>query len=137
MLGQDGNGRANLAGRAIPALESVMAHEGGLHRMEVVAFRQAFDGGDVIAGVHHRQRQAAVDALAVDDDRARAALPLVASLLGAGEREPLAKRIKQRGAGVERQSFVSAVDPKSDGDGGRRRLDIGQAGTQRSLRMTD
>src|SRR6266513_4595515 len=48
MLGQYGDGRTNLAGRAIPALQSVMAHEGGLHRVEVATVCQAFDGRDLI-----------------------------------------------------------------------------------------
>jgi hypothetical protein len=65
MLGQQGDGRTNLAGRTIPTLQSIMAHEGGLHRAEVVTVRQAFDGGDFIVGMHHRKRQTAIDALPV------------------------------------------------------------------------
>jgi hypothetical protein len=93
MLGQKGDGRTNLAGRAIPALHSIVAHEGGLHRVEVVTVRQAFDGGDFIVGMHHRKRQAAIDALPVDDHRAGAALSLIASLLRAGEPEMLTQGI--------------------------------------------
>ena len=44
-------------------------------------FGQALDGRDLGTIMHHRKREAAVDALPVDDDRAGAALPLVAALL--------------------------------------------------------
>ena len=48
--------------------------------------RQAFDGGDRRApSLHHRQRQAGVDAPAVDQHGAGAALAVVAALLGAGQ----------------------------------------------------
>src|SRR5947209_17626657 len=47
VFGKHGDGRTNLAGRAIAALQSVMAHEGSLHRMEIVAVRQTFDGDDL------------------------------------------------------------------------------------------
>ena len=39
----------DLAGRAEAALEAVMGDEGGLHRMQLVALRQAFDGEDIRA----------------------------------------------------------------------------------------
>jgi hypothetical protein len=42
---------------------SAISHESRLHRVKVVTVRQAFDGGDFIVGMHHRQRQAAIDAL--------------------------------------------------------------------------
>ena len=53
--------------------------------------------------VHHRERQAGVDAAAVDDHRAGAALAVVAALLGAGEVQVLAQRVEQRRARVELQ----------------------------------
>ena len=99
-----------------------MTHESRLHRVEVVTVRQAFDGGDVVVGVHHREREAAVDALPVDDHCAGAALPVIASLLGAGEREMLTQRVEQCGARIERQMFAATVDLKSDGHAVLRRL---------------
>ena len=90
-------------GRAVAALIAVVLHEGGLHRMQVVRRAQALDGGDLVALVHHRERQAGVDPPAVDDHRAGAALAVVAALLGAGEMQVLAQRIEQRGAGVDLQ----------------------------------
>jgi hypothetical protein len=53
--------------------------------------------------VHHGQRQAGVDALAVEQHRAGAALAMVAALLGAGQVQVLAQRVEQRGARVQVQ----------------------------------
>src|SRR5947209_10304790 len=77
------HGRTNLPWSAIPALHPVMAHEGGLHRMEIVAVRQAFDRDNLIAPMHRRESQAAIYPLPVDDHRAGTALPLIAALLRA------------------------------------------------------
>ena len=55
----------------------------------------------VVALVHHGEREARVDPPAVDEHGARAALAVVAALLGAGQVEVLAQRIEQRGAQVE------------------------------------
>ncbi len=55
----------------------------------------------LVALVHHRERQARIDAPAVDDHRAGAALAVVAALLGAGEMQMLAQRVEQRGARIE------------------------------------
>ena len=68
-------------GRAVAALEAVMLDEGGLHRMQVLRRAQPLDGGDLVALVHHRERQAGVDPPAVDDDRAGAALAVIAAFL--------------------------------------------------------
>ena len=75
----------DLAGRAEAALEAVMGDEGGLHRMQLVAVRDALDGQHVGAVVADRQRQARIDAPPVDQHRAGAALAAVAALLGAGQ----------------------------------------------------
>ena len=63
--------------------------------------RQALDGGDLVPVVHHREGQAGVDAPAVDQHRAGAALAVVAALLGAGQAEVLAQRVEQRHARLE------------------------------------
>jgi hypothetical protein len=62
-----------------------MAHKCRLHWVEIAVFFQTLDGRDLIAGMHHGKRQAAVDPLSIDDYRASAALPLVAALLRAGQ----------------------------------------------------
>src|ERR1700742_1093532 len=42
--------RHDHARRAVAALKSVIVAEGGLHRVQLIAFRDAFDGGDVGTG---------------------------------------------------------------------------------------
>src|SRR5262249_42611323 len=101
VFGDERDGGAELAGRTVPALESVMAHERGLHRMQNALVGQSLDGGDLGTVMHYRERQAAVDALAVDDDRAGAALSLIAALLRASQSEMLAQCIEQGGAGLQ------------------------------------
>src|SRR5215469_16049653 len=110
VLGEHRYGGADLAGRAIPTLQAIMAHERGLHRMESVLLGQALDGGDLVTIMHHRERQAAIDALSVDDDRAGAALSLVAALLRAGQPEILAQRIEQRRTRIEIEGIIPSVD---------------------------
>src|SRR5205823_14538441 len=78
--------------------------------MQNALLGQPLDGGDLRAIMHHRECQTAVDALSVDDDRAGAALSLVAALLRAGQREMLAQRIEQRGARVEIDGVALSVD---------------------------
>jgi hypothetical protein len=51
--------------------------------------------------VHDGQRQARIDPPSADDHRARAALAVIAALLGAGQMQVLAQCIEQRGARVE------------------------------------
>ena len=48
----------DLAGRAEAALKAVMGDESGLHRMQLVAARDALDGEDVGAVMADRQSQA-------------------------------------------------------------------------------
>src|SRR5690348_2716037 len=51
----------------------------------------------------------------VDEHGARTALSVVAALLRAGEPEVLAQQVEQRGARVDRQRVLGAVDPERDG----------------------
>ena len=104
------DGGADLPGRAIAALIAVVFDERGLHGMHLVGRAQAFDGGDAIAFVHHRQREAGIDAPSARDHRAGAALAVIAALLGAGEMQVIAQRIEQRGARVELERVWFAVD---------------------------
>ena len=84
-LGEHADRRADLARRAVAALEAVVLDERRLQRVQVVRRAQPLDGDDLVALVHDRERQAGVDAPAVDQHRAGAALAVVAALLGAGE----------------------------------------------------
>jgi hypothetical protein len=60
--------------------------------------------------MHHGEREAAVDALSIDDHRAGAALPLVAALLGPCQPEMLTQRIEQSYAWIEIESAAPAID---------------------------
>src|SRR3984893_4604807 len=110
VLGQHRDRRANLTRGAIAALQSVMAHKCGLHRVEIAVFFQTLDGRDLVARMHHGKRQAAVDALSIDDHRTGAALSLVAALLRAGQAEMLAQCIEQRYARIEIESMAPSID---------------------------
>ena len=57
--------------------------------------RQALDGGDFGAVLHHRERQAGIDPPPVHQHRAGAALAVVAALLGSGQIEMVAQRVEQ------------------------------------------
>ena len=55
----------------------------------------------VRAVFHHRQCQAGIDAPAVEQHGAGAALALIAAFLRAGEVEVLAQHVEERGARIE------------------------------------
>ena len=75
--------------------------------------REAFDGQDVGAIVADREREARIDAAAVDNDCARAALAAVAALLGSGQVQPFAEKIEKRDARIiERNGSRATVDGK-------------------------
>ena len=90
----------DLAGRAEAALESVMRDEGGLHGMQLLAARHAFDGRDRRTVVRDRQREARIDTPAIDQDGAGAALAAIAALLGAGQVETFAQEVEERDARI-------------------------------------
>ena len=110
---EQGDGGADLARGAVAALEAVVLEEGGLDGVEVVAVREAFDGGDFGSVGRDGEGEAGVDAAAVDEDSAGSALAVVAALLAAGECEVFAQSVEKRGAGVEREGVGYAVDLES------------------------
>ena len=107
---QQSDGRHNLAGGAIAALETVVFDEGGLHGMKPAGFAKAFDGGDLVAVVHGCESEAGVDAAAVDVNGASATLAMIAALLGSGQMEFFAQAVEQRRAWVEVYFVGLAVD---------------------------
>jgi hypothetical protein len=66
--------------------------------------------------LHHRERQARIDAAAVNQDGARAALAVIAALLGAGQIEMIAQGIEKRGPRCDAQLALHAVDRDRDCD---------------------
>ena len=75
-----------------------------------VAPRQPLHRGDLGVLPHHGQGQAGLDPLAVDQDRARAALAPVTALLGAGQAEPLAQRVEQGHPRLDGEPVPLSVD---------------------------
>src|SRR5688572_7259091 len=73
-FGDAGNAGHDLPRRAIAALESVALDEGGLQRMELLAFGEPFDRRDLAPVDERSEREARFDALAIHQDGASAAL---------------------------------------------------------------
>src|ERR1700688_4480835 len=103
-------GRADLTGRAIAALETVVLEKSRLYRMKFASLLQAFDGDNLVALVHDCERKAAVDAAAVCKHRACAALSVVAALFRAGQSKILAKKIQKSDARINGHVVVLAID---------------------------
>lgn len=81
--------------------------------MQVIGGAEAFDGGDSIALVLHRQAEARVDALTVDQHGTGTALTVVAAFFCSGQLQMFAQGIEQRGPGVEFKLPPLAVDGQS------------------------
>src|SRR4051812_16715058 len=82
---QKRDGGADLSWCAVAALKPIVFKERRLHRMQLIATRQTFYGGDLLAFMRQRQREAAIDAAAIRQNGACAALSVVATFLSAGE----------------------------------------------------
>src|SRR6266566_4011485 len=103
----------DLARGAVAALKAVVLDEGRLQRMQFLTLRQTFDRGDPGAIVHHGERQAGKDALAIEQDGAGSAGSLVAALLGTRQIECFAQDVEQRLPGIDFQLSSLAVDGQS------------------------
>jgi hypothetical protein len=121
---KNGDRRANLAGRAVAALEAIVFHKCGLHRVQALGRTKAFDSGHLCALVHHCERQAGIDPLTIHDDRASTALPMVTALLCADQIQVLSEGIKQSRPIVQFQRLPPTVDIQCD----RRRGNSGSVG---------
>ena len=105
------DGRAELSRRAVAALERVVVDERLLQRVQLVAARQPFDRRDLRAVVRDRQREAGVHPPAVEQHRARAALAVVAALLGARSGRGARAAGRAGGPRVDDDAARLAVDP--------------------------
>src|SRR4051812_28432104 len=108
-----------------------MLHKGGLHRVQVLGRAQPLDGGDAVAFVHNRERQARKHPPAADDDGAGAALAVIAALFGTGKTEMFTQGVEQRGSRVEIEDARLAVHRKGDF---RRRRDVKHGSSSSRLR---
>ena len=98
MAVHDVDRRHDHARRAEAALQAVIVAERRLHRMQLVALGEAFDGGDVGAVGLTDQHGAGLDRPAVDMHDAGAALAGVAADMGAGQAQMLAQQMDKQGA---------------------------------------
>src|SRR6266545_895957 len=101
--------------RAESALHAAFLHERCLDLIENPAFGETFDRLDVLALRLHREIEARVDRLAVDQDRAGAALTFLAGAFGAREADRLPQRFEQRAPGRDENVVGLAVDAQADG----------------------
>ena len=99
--------------RAEAALHRARFEEGLLDRMQALARGQALDGAHVALVGLRRQHQAAAGERAVEPDRARSALALLAGVFRAVETERLAKEDEQAGSGPDVGLSPVAVDARS------------------------
>ena len=109
------DGRTDLAGRAIAALERVMVDESLLDRMKRTHLAKPFDRNDVRSIKCHCELQAGIDPLSIDEDRARTALTVIAAFLGAGELEIASEEVKQCGPWREFDQVARPVNGQFDG----------------------
>lgn len=91
-----------------------MLDERGLHRVKIAGPPETFDGRDLLSFMHDRECQAGIDAAAIDDDGAGAALAVIAAFLRPSEMEVLAQRIEKGGPVIQRQMLRFSVDLKDD-----------------------
>ena len=87
-----------------------MVDERLLQRKQCAVRGQALDRGHIGAVLHHGQGEAGIDPPPVDQHRARAALAVIAALLGAGQVEMVAQRIEQGRPRRELELSPDAVD---------------------------
>src|ERR1700730_13908462 len=118
-LVQQRDRRHDLPGRAVAALKAVMADERLLQWMQLPVPRESFDRRHLSALALRGEGEAGQHALAVDQDRARTARPLIAALLRPDQPEVLAQRVKQRHPAIQPQTPRAPVDAQHHGDIGR------------------
>jgi hypothetical protein len=82
--------------------------------MQPVAVCEPFDRGDLGAVLGDREHKAAVHPPAVQQDRAGAALALIASLLRAGPAQPLPQNVEQSAAVVHNETLGLLVHGEGD-----------------------
>ena len=64
--------------------------------------------------MHNREAEAGIDAPTIDDDRAGAALTVIAAFFRSSEMEMLSQSIEQRGPRIELQLPADTVDVEAD-----------------------
>ncbi len=99
-----------MSGRAIAALKPVVLDKRSLHRMQLFAVRESFDRRNLVALVDDCECKTRIHAATIDQNRARAALAVIASLFGTRQMQSLAQGVEQRRARIDIQRVILAVD---------------------------
>ena len=87
-----------------------MLDERLLQGMERAGRAEALDRGNLAAFELHSEREAGIDALAVDEDGAGAARPLIAPFLRAKKVQMFAQEIEKRCANIHLPLHFSSID---------------------------
>jgi hypothetical protein len=95
-------------------LKGIVLDERLLDRRQLVTVGQTLDGDYLSAVVSDREGETGIHATPVEQDRAGSALPVIAALLRAGERELLTQKVEQRDPRVDRQGVIDTVDRQRD-----------------------
>ena len=91
---EDINRRELLIAGAATAAASALPYSANAQASGTTAPCEPLDGGYLGAFLHYRECQAGIDAPAIDQHRAGAALAVVAALLGASQVEMIAQRVQ-------------------------------------------
>ena len=78
--------------------------------MQLVTIRETFDGCDLVAFVHHRERQTRIESPSVHQHGAGAALAVIASFFRASKLQPLPQCVEQRHARINIERVLPAVN---------------------------
>src|SRR5204863_780221 len=81
-----------------------------LDRMQLIAVRESLDRRDLVAVMYDREAETGINSPAVDEHRARAALPVIAAFLRTGQLQMFAKRIEQRRSRIDLERMLLAVN---------------------------
>ncbi|PAV66105.1 hypothetical protein WR25_17476 [Diploscapter pachys] len=107
--------RTDLPWRAVAALESIMANESLLQRVQRAPLGHTFDGGQRITVAHDSQGQTGIDPPTIAQHRARPALAVVATFAGAHQVELVTQQVEQSQPGRQLQQVMLAIDGQLDG----------------------
>jgi hypothetical protein len=103
------------AGRTESALQTVLVPERLLHGMQLPVGGQTLDRDHGRAVGLNGEDRARLDGLAIDEDRARAALAGVTADVGAGEAEVVAEKVHEEEARLDFRVLLRAVDGEGNG----------------------
>jgi hypothetical protein len=91
-----------------------MIDERLLQGVEAAVDRDAFDGGDLFALAGNGERQTGEYSLTIEQHCTCAALPVVAPLFGAGQRQALAQGVEERDPRLDLERVLRAIDTQVD-----------------------